>query len=242
MSKDCVVITGAAGGIGTELCRTFRREGYKVIGVDQSSVIDADEAIIFNLNDAVAQCESLKQSLDAVIGTDVLCALINNAAWQVVKSFPDLTPSDWDRTLHVNLTAPMILSQLLLERLASAGGHILNIASIHAHLTKPGFVAYATSKAALLGFTQALAVDLGGRVHVNAILPAAIRTPMLEAGFSGQPERMSLLENHHPTGCIGTPRELAELAAFIVSGKMPFMNGAAINLDGGIGHRLHDPV
>lgn len=117
---------------------------------------------------------------------------------------------------------------------------MINISSIYARLTKANFVAYASSKAALSGMTRAMAVDLGGRVRVNAIEPAAIVTDMLKAGFAGAPERFAQLQDCHPQGRIGSPEEVAALAAAIASGELRFLHGACIAMEGGSG-RLHDP-
>ena len=97
------------------------------------------------------------------------------------RSFEQLGLADWQETLDVNLMAPVAISRALLPQLKRQRGSIVHIGSIHSQLTKPGFTAYATSKAALAGLTRAMAVELGGSVRVNAIEPAAIATPMLEA-------------------------------------------------------------
>lgn len=103
-------------------------------------------------------------------------------------------------------------------------------------------MAYATSKAALAGLTRALAVDLGGRVRVNAIAPAAISTPMLEAGFEGRPESRAELDRFHPAGRIGRPDEVARAAVWLASEESGFLTGATLAVDGALGVRLHDPV
>jgi NAD(P)-dependent dehydrogenase (short-subunit alcohol dehydrogenase family) len=109
-------------------------------------------------------------------------------------------------------------------------------------LTKPNFSAYATSKSALEGLTRALAVELGSSVRVNAIAPAAIETPMLQAGFEGNPDGLTQLANHHPSGRLGQAGEVAQLAHFIAQFPSRFLNGAVLGLDGGIAARLHDPA
>jgi NAD(P)-dependent dehydrogenase (short-subunit alcohol dehydrogenase family) len=123
-----------------------------------------------------------------------------------------------------------------------AAGAVVNIASIHATLTKPEFVAYATSKAALVGMTRDMAVELGKRVRVNAICPGAIDTDMLRAGFEGKEHEFRLLEKAHPTGSIGTPDDVAKLAVFLASPNNAFFTGGVYSIDGAIGARLHDPV
>ena len=176
------------------------------------------------------------------LGERPLDVLVNNAAVQVLGGVEELGLEAWRRTFDVNLLAPFRLTQGLLPQLSAVQGCVINISSIHAQLTKPGFVAYATSKAALSGMTRAMAVDLGGRLRVNAIEPAAIATDMLRAGFAERPHEFERLEACHPQGRIGSPEEVAALAVSIASGSLRFLHGACIGMNGGLGGRLHDPV
>ncbi len=92
-----------------------------------------------------------------------------------------------------------------------------------------------------MGLTRSLAVELGGRVRVNAICPAAIKTSMLEADFENNPQGLAKLASHHPSGCIGTTEDVARAALFLTEAGSSFLNGTVIGLDGGIASRLHDP-
>lgn len=244
---DVVLVTGAAGGIGQSLVRAFAESGYAVIGVDRAVRPDSLPCEHF------IECDLAQTAKDAGYAAGVfgdvraalagrsLAALINNAAAQVVAPVPTLTRQDWDQTLAVNLLAPFFWAQAFLPELEAAHGMVLNVSSIHARLTKQGFVAYATSKAALSGMTRAMAVELGARVRVNAIEPAAIDTPMLRAGFSGDEAGYSRLKSFHPTETIGNPDELARFVRTLVEFSGGFANGSVIAFDGGIGGRLHDP-
>lgn len=234
------VITGHAGAIGAALCRAFRAKGWHVIGVDRRpSAGTADREIVAELSQP--SLEDLVAEIRATLGAGPLHALVNNAAHQVVKPVEALALADWQETLAVNLLAPWQLIRGLLDPLARGRGCVLNIASIHGRLTKPGFVAYATSKAALEGLTRALAVELGGRVRVNAIAPAAVDTPMLQAGFADASARDALAAMH-PAGRIALPEEIAQAAAFLASDEAAFITGTVLGIDGGIGARLHDPA
>ena len=194
------MITGAAGGIGQALVRTFCGAGYHVIGVDREPVAampSAAEFLCCDLARTVGDAEEGERVLDLIrqrVGSHGLRALVNNAAVQILGGVDSLDRTQWAATLEVNLLAPFFWTQGLLPQLQAVQGSVINISSIHARLTKPDFVAYATSKAALSGLTRAMAVDLRGRVRVNAIEPAAIGTAMLKAGFAGQPERFARLE------------------------------------------------
>lgn len=241
------VVTGAAGGIGQAIVREFTAAGYAVIATDIvpqplelpcSLYLQADLA---RTVDDEAYADELFACIRGHMGGQGLAALINNAALQILGGADSLSRDDWRQTLDVNLLAPFLWTQALLPALEQAQGCVVNISSIHARLTKKNFVAYATSKAALSGMTRALAVDVGGRVRVNAIEPAAIETEMLKAGFEGQPARYATLEACHPVGRIGYPHEVAACARSIVGGGITFLHGACVSLDGGIGVCLNDP-
>jgi len=242
------VVTGAAGGIGRSIVDVFAAAGYRVIATDRMPAppgmrcehylqLDVEQTVVSSEQSAAAFAR-----IDALLGEEGLRALINNAAVQILGGVETLDRSAWQTTLNVNLLAPFFWTQTLLPQLEMAGGSVVNMSSIHAKLTKKDFVAYATSKAALSGLTRAMAVDLGARVRINAIEPAAIETEMLRAGFAGAPEQLSRLQAVHPLGRIGTPAEVARLALSLVQGDLGFLHGACVSLDGGIGSALHDPV
>lgn len=246
--KPHALVTGAAGGIGQALVQAFSDNGYEVMALDQVPQPEGWVAGYYlqaDLNrlvtDEVYAAETMARIHNWLAGRG-LQVLVNNAAVQVLGSVDSLTLADWRRTLDVNLLAPFVLTQGLLPQLEAAQGCVINISSIHARLTKAQFVAYATSKAALSGMTRAMAVDLGGRVRVNAIEPAAIATDMLKAGFEDRPEQLAQLQACHPQGRIGTTEEVAALAVSMASGDLRFLHGACVGLDGGISGRLFDPV
>lgn len=246
MTAKAAIITGAAGGIGTALCRAFKEAGYCTVAVDRVNAEIACDAFVTVDLDRYCREQSYRTEADGwlldSVGEAALAVLVNNAAVQILGDTASLSVADWQSTLNVNLLAPFLLAQSLLERLASAQGSIVNIASIHASLTKPGFVCYATSKAALVGLTRSMAVDIGTRVRVNAICPAAVSTPMLKAGFASRPELLIELAALHPVGRIGDPEEIAAAALFLSSEQSKFLNGTVLGIDGGIASRLFDPI
>lgn len=268
-SSSVALLTGAAGGIGQALCAEFLAAGWHVLATDHPTAIPAPRSELpaptwlpldlaaFARDAAVrqtfaAQVRATLAALATVLpascsalgppGYPSLACLVNNAAVQRLGRTEDVTTEDWETSLGVNLIAPFLLAQTFLPELEAAQGSVINIASIHAQLTKPGFVVYATTKAALAGMTRALAVDLGPRVRVNAICPAAISTPMLEAGFAGRPEARRQLDEFHPAGRIGQPAAVARLAVFLARADALFLTGSCLTLDGAISSRLHDPV
>lgn len=241
-----ILITGALGGIGSILCKTFTEEGWEVIGMDtrveNSQAPYCKYAFNTNLHLLVQNPNYKKESLKKIreVLPDGLDVLINNAAVQRLNHFDDIKLSEWQETLNVNLTGPMLLSQELLDLLEQKNGSVINISSIHQQLTKRKFVTYATSKSALVGLTKAMAVDLQGRIRVNCISPAAVETDMLRAGFNNNEEAISELRKLHPSQSIGAPEEVAKCALFLTSEEVKFLNGANLQLDGGISSVLND--
>lgn len=242
-----VAITGVSGGIGSALAQAFADDGARVIGIDTTPPShDACTAFIESDLASAGRDEaaalSLGQRILAQCTNAPLASLINNAAVQHLGPATHINWQNWRETLDVNLGAPFALARCLYTDLAANKGTILNVGSVHATATKPGFAAYATSKAALHGLTQSLALDFAPDVRVVGLAPAAIDTPMLRAGFDGQPEAFADLEATHPMARIGTPQEVADAALFLCSPKAGFMTGTTVYLDGGILSRLHDPA
>jgi NAD(P)-dependent dehydrogenase (short-subunit alcohol dehydrogenase family) len=243
MMQKTVLITGVLGGIGSGLAAAFLESGYRVIGLDirETSPEDCDLFLHFDLNrycEEAAYRSTMNQQFETHIPE--LDVLINNAAVQLLDSVDEMLLEDWNQTMNVNLTGPMLLSKYFLPKLEKTRGCIINIASIHQEQTKKRFVAYATSKSALVGLTKAMSVDLQGRVRVNAISPAAIDTPMLHEGFGHDSDLVRQLHELHPLQRIGKPAEVSKLALLLAEDGLGFINGANIQIDGGISNVLHD--
>lgn len=247
-TKKVVIITGSAGGIGQALCKAYKDKGYFVVATGRKMpeiFAHADHLMNLDLNDLVTvpgKAKSFRDELkQAINGRQIYC-LINNAAIQILGGLQELSIDNMTLSFNVNAIAPFILSQLFERDLTEAQGSILNIGTVHAQSTKKGFTAYATSKTAMHGLTRALALDLGGRVRVNTLAPAAIETPMLKAGFEGNAAGYAELNACHPVGRIGSVEEIANTALFLSSPEASFITGATLHVDGGILSKLHDPA
>lgn len=242
--RPVALVTGAAGGIGSALVTVFEAAGWQVVSTDVKS-LSRDGHVTADIGVCVDPTQADHQQVVARLSRATggrLKALIANAAYQVVKPSAELTATDWSQTLSVNVLSPFWLAMAFRGELEANRGSFLAISSIHERLTKPGFVAYAASKAALSGMVRALAVEIGDAVRCNAICPAAIATPMLVAGFDGRPQALAALESFHPVGRLGQPDEVAHAALYACSDSAGFLNGTCLDLSGGIAARLHDPV
>lgn len=241
-----VLITGAAGGIGSAIVHAFLGAGYEVVCLDNVKKPDKMSSINYVCADLdryffdTHYASSINDELNIAL-SNKLDVLINNAAIQIVAPSQELSRSDWQRILNINLLSPFFLIQSFLSKLEKSKGSVINISSIHAYLTKKNFVAYSTTKAALSALTRSMAVDLEHRVRINAIEPAAIETDMLSRGFADFPDKYEKLKLFHPTNRIGTPDEVARVALWLASNDCQFVHGLCLRLDGGISNRLHDP-
>lgn len=244
-----VLITGCNGGIGVKLMEGFAANGWNVIGVDRMGATPATKKAGGVIEQDIAEFVRDPDAL-ADFGKDVrsrtndapLRSIINNAAVQHLGRLDTLLPEDIVSTMNVNVIAPMLLVKEFLPELEANTGSVVNIGSVHARATKPEFAAYATSKTALHGLTRALAVDLGPKVRVNTLAPAATATPMLKAGFEGNDEAFAALQDVHPMRRIAQPEEVADIAIYLASDQATFLSGATIYADGGVLSRLHDPA
>jgi NAD(P)-dependent dehydrogenase (short-subunit alcohol dehydrogenase family) len=246
--KPWALITGANGGIGQALVAEFIECGYRVIATDISTRTEsAHENVVFlqiDLQQFVLSEEYAKQfakNISDITNNVGISALINNAAVQILDRCENLSREQWQNSFNVNLSAPFFMVQAFLPELTRNQGSVVNISSIHATQTKKEFVAYATTKAGLSALTRNLAIDLGVKVRVNAIEPAAVGTDMLRAGFNGKEDSFKQLEKFHPMERIALPQEVAELAVFLCSKKANFVHGACISASGGIQGCLSDP-
>lgn len=222
-----VLITGVNGGIGLNLAKKFKQSGYVVYGLDLDPISKSDDVKYY-----------LKLDLNnpdwSYLFKDSFDVLINNAAVQIVKEFKDFTEEDINTIFNVNL---INVIRLIQKTYFNPNSSIINIGSIHSHQTKKNFSLYATTKGGLETLTKALSIELAPYTRVNMIRPAAIRTPMLVDGLTG--EGYLSLEKYHPTQSIGEPDDISDIILSIIGNG--FINGSIIDVDGGISNVLNDP-
>lgn len=238
-----ILVTGSNGGIGSAIAARMKQIGFFVIGIDNSpDKNNLDEFIISDLNDLVLnenKVEQLTSTIDELSNSHNFYALVNNAAIQILGDIKSIKINDFQKTLNINVIAPFILSKILYKQLQNNKGSIVNIGSVHSKLSKPGFLLYSTSKSALKGMSNAMSLEMGDKVRVNSIHPAAVNTQMLKDGLTD--EGFLNLQNFHPTRSISSPEEVAICVEFLINNRLQFLNGSNIELDGGISSRLHDP-
>ncbi len=244
-----LLITGAAGGIGRATVEIFSQKGWRVIGVDRSPRYDAFPEDGIYIQADISLPEKIEEIYEKASSyTDTLDAVVNNAAVQIAKPLIDTTADEWDMVMASNLRSVFLGAKLAYPLLkARGGGAIVNVSSVHAVATSANIAAYAASKGGLLALTRAMAIEFApDEIRVNAILPGAVDTPMLRAGFNrghlGAGDVLDRLENlarKTVNGRVGQPEEIARSIYFLAdSTQSSFMTGQALIVDGGATARL----
>jgi glucose 1-dehydrogenase len=250
MERPTVLVTGVLGGIGNATAAAFQANGWQVIGVDVAAPpgdvrLNVDRLVQTDISDP----EAVTRLFGSVSETEGrLDALVNNAAIQIAKPFEETTLEDWDWLMGVNLRAPFWCIHEALSLLRASGrGAVVNISSVHAVATSRRIAAYAASKGALGALTRALAVELAEQgIRLNAVLPGAVDTPMLRAGFSRGHLQGEHLEDQlrefyqrQTLGRIAQPEEIAQAILFLADpARSSFITGESLVVDGGATIRL----
>ncbi len=235
-------VTGGTRGIGAAICEVFAREGADVAFNYGSRDDLADEvrrkiealgrrALTFktSVTDRVGLKRLTREIVELWGGIDVL---VNNAAINRSDNFATTTDRGWDEVIHTNVDSLFAVTKPIYKQMIrQRKGSILNITSIGALRALPTSVHYATSKAAMIGFTKCLSREAGTfGIKVNAIAAGIFDTDLAQA----LPERLRQMHDFWASaGRLGRPEELAEYAAFMVSDRNSFMNGEVVIVDGG---------
>jgi glucose 1-dehydrogenase len=239
-----VLITGAAGGIGRATVNLFAECGWRVIGVDRAEYGESFPAGGLFVQADISQPEQIDTIFaQAQIFTSSLDALVNNAAYQIIKPILQTSAAEWDAVMASNLRSVFISAKLAHPLfLAAGGGAIVNVSSVHAIATSSNIAAYAASKGGMLALTRAMAIEFApDNIRVNAILPGAVDTPMLRDHMEdGDVQtRLENLARRTVNGRIGQPLEIARSIYFLAdNSQSSFMTGQALVVDGGATARL----
>ncbi len=232
-----VLVTGAAGGIGSAIARRFAKEGARVLVTDreQSGLSAlADEIGATAICGDISNAEGCRTIIAEAVCDGPLDTLCNNAGINRRGDVMAISEDDWDLSFAVNIDAMFHLCRAVLPGMIEAGhGAIVNTASQWGLHPAPGHIAYNVTKAAVASFTQNLARDMAPLgIRVNAVCPGEIRTPMLEAGLARSGRTVTELDAKVPFGRIGTPEEVAALVAFLASDEAAFMCGSLVEITG----------
>lgn len=240
--KNVALVTGASKGIGRAIAKTLAEDRYLVVANYLSSKEDA-EKLKEEILRAGGRCEIYKADVSSASQAKELIefsesigeieVLVNNAGIVRDSLILRMTEEDWDRVIEINLKGAFnCVKEAARFMMKRRKGVIINISSIVGIYGNIGQVNYASSKAALIGFTKSLAKELGRRnIRVNAIAPGFILTEMTQK-LSEEMEKE--IKERIPLGRFGTPEEVAYLVSFLCSNKASYINGAVIEISGGL--------
>jgi 3-oxoacyl-[acyl-carrier protein] reductase len=253
------LVTGAGSGIGRATACRLAREGATIAVVDLDEAAAAETARTIATaggrasayrGDVAASAEvaALAARVTAELGpVDVLANVAGIGDAAGLAGMTAITDERWQRVLAVNLSGPFFLCRALLPAMAERGrGAVVNVSSLAGRSKSAvGGVAYSASKAGLLGLTRHLAFEYGPRgVRVNAICPGAVDTPMLRAGATARTSagedaaaaaaRGAAFQYFMPIKRISTPEEQAAAIAFLASDEASYVNGVALDVNGGL--------
>jgi glucose 1-dehydrogenase len=244
MQGRCVVITGAAQGIGAACARRLARDGAAL------ALWDVDDAggrsLAQELADGGARvmyrhCDvSRKPEVDDALAATLAAqgrvhALVSNAGIFRAADFLDISEADWDAVLGVNLKGAFLVGQAVARHMAAAGGGVIvHMSSVNATLAIPSIASYNASKGGINQLTRVMALALADRgIRVNAVAPGTIATELARAAVLTSDEARERIMSRTPMRRLGEPEEVAEVVAFLLSDAASYMTGEIVVVDGG---------
>ncbi len=248
LQNHIAAVTGAGSGIGRAIALGYAREGAQVAALDINGATAAKTAA--DIQDAGGKAQSFPldvtdrnacRAIAAQVAEKIgpVSILVNNAGINRRNAFTgdaDAVVKDWQDIIAVNLNGLFNVTHAFLAPLRAVRGRIVNIASIQSfvHVRTPNSPAYTTSKHGVLGFTRALAAELGkDGVRVNAIGPGLIETPLNEKVRANNPELIKIFLDHTPLGRTGKPEDIVGPAVFLASDLSAYVTGSIVMADGG---------
>ena len=239
MTADPVaVVTGGGSGIGLATCERLAKDGFAVAALDlrpSGTAGIAALSLVCDVTDEADVSAAMAMVSDRLGEIDVL---VNNAgitgSRQATRCHE--TPvEEWDKVFAVNVRGPFLCSRAVLPRMVARGsGHVITIASVAGLIAFPGRCAYTASMGAALMLTRSIAVDYAAAgIRANAVCPGMVYTPMTSWRLD-QPQLRAEVEGRIPVGRVATPEEIADAVALLASGRLTYMTGHPLVVDGGM--------
>ena len=232
------LVTGGAQGIGYACAEALSKDGFQIILADISAqVMDAAKilggtGIVCDMGDPDA-VNAMFDQIEAEHGP--VSALVNNAGIAAPGDFLTYDLEDFKKVIGINLTGVFIATQRAARTMVEKGieGAIVNMSSINAQVAIPAIPAYCASKGGVMQLTKVASLALAPHnIRVNAVGPGSIDTAMM-AGVNANPEAMARVMSRTPLQRVGSPNEIANVVAFLVSDKASYVTGETIYVDGG---------
>jgi NAD(P)-dependent dehydrogenase (short-subunit alcohol dehydrogenase family) len=240
-SNKHIVVTGGIKGIGRACVELMFQEGGRVsvLDIDKNVGTDYGSNVMFYETD-VSKANQVKAAIDkAIANFGDIDVLVNNAGIVKYATVTQATEEEWDLILNVNLKSAFLCAKYCIpSMLKKSKGVVINVASVQAFISQQKVAAYTTSKSALLGLTRSIAVDYAPHIRCVAVCPGTVDTPMLRNALKQSPDPEAVYQecvDMHLVKKLATPKDVAELIAFLASDKASFITGQAYRIDGGLG-------
>jgi NAD(P)-dependent dehydrogenase (short-subunit alcohol dehydrogenase family) len=244
MTERAALVTGAGGGIGRGIALELAGDyAIAVNDIDEESARETAAEIRDDGGKAVAVPGDVADSeaVEAIVAETAselgpIEVLVNNAGIETVYPFVELPEADWDRVLDVNLKGQFLLSQAVVERMIADGieGAVVNVSSYHDTVPRTEKIHYDVSKAGVKMLTKDMALELAEYgINVNCVAPGVVESPM-NAEILASEERRQAMDDRVPWGRMGTPEDVANVVAFLVSDAASYLTGVRIPVDGGL--------
>ena len=232
------VVTGGGSGIGLATCTRLAKDGFTVAALDLEPSAAAGIAALSVVCDVTDEAGVTAAMAGVTSRFGPIDVLVNNAGItgsQQAARCHETPVEEWDKVQAVNVRGPFLCSRAVLPSMISRGsGHIITIASIAGLVAFPGRCAYTASKGAALMLTRSIAVDYAAAgIRANAVCPGMVYTPMTSWRLD-QPELRAQVEDRIPVGRVATTDEIADAVALLASGRLAYMTGHPLVVDGGM--------
>ena len=236
LSGKTALVTGASRGIGEAIARRLGETGAHVLVAARTA--DRVQQVAGEIGNATAveldiAAPDVREKVKALLEQRNIDILVNNAGITEDDLFIRMKPDAWTRVLHTNLDSAFHITQEIVKKMIRARwGRVINISSVVGMMGNAGQANYASSKAALIGFTKSLALEIGSRnVTVNAVAPGFIQTAMTDAMTGDAKDK---LEDRIALKRLGTPDDVAHAVVFLASEQASYITGTVINVSGGL--------
>jgi len=231
------VVTGAAGGIGSAICRRMAAGGYRVAATDLD--VDQCQALARELNGSAHALDVTDAAASGALAAELgeVAVVVNNAGWDRFMPFLETTPELWEKLLRINLFGQIAVAHAFARGMAERGhGVIVNVSSDAGKVGSTGETVYAAAKGGVITFTRSLARELARHgVRVNCVCPGPTDTPFLDVFQSeGGQKVVEAMTRAVPMRRLAQPDEIAAAVAFLASDDARFITGQTLSVSGGL--------